>query len=98
MDFHEVEDGDGPKPDIGESETGTETGTGDKDDEDDDEADVDPEEYDLSDIKGLLRTNERMLAEYKDVGGCPPNLLKKQRILVDALSVLVKKMEEMEEE
>ncbi len=98
VDFHEVEDGDGPKPDIGESETGTETGTGDKDDEDDDEADVDPEEYDLSDIKGLLRTNERMLAEYKDVGGCPPNLLKKQRILVDALSVLVKKMEEMEEE
>lgn len=56
----------------------------------------DPEQYSTRDIKEILRKYEADLKAYREVGGLPERLLKKQRILVDALTLLLHETEQRE--
>lgn len=53
----------------------------------------DPEQYSARDIKEVLGKHEADLKAYREVGGLPEKLLKKQRILVDALTLLLHETE-----
>lgn len=57
---------------------------------------ADPEAYGLKDIKELLDKHERDLKEYRTVEGLPEKMMKKQRILTDALQLLYKTLKEKE--
>lgn len=62
------------------------------------EEEPDPEYYDTRDIRELLQKHEADLKAYREVGGMPEKLLKKQRILVDALTLLLSEIERKEAE
>lgn len=57
----------------------------------------DPECYTARDVKELLAKNEADLKAYREVEGLPEKLIKKQRILVDALALFLKEIERREE-
>lgn len=56
----------------------------------------DPEQYTVRDIKEILTKHEADLKAYREVGGMPEKLLKKQRILVDALTLLLHEEQQRE--
>ncbi|GFI27333.1 hypothetical protein IMSAGC012_02460 [Lachnospiraceae bacterium] len=58
----------------------------------------DPESYTLADIKEQLRKHEADLKAYREVGDLPSPMMQKQKILVDALQLLVEKKEFDEKE
>ncbi len=58
----------------------------------------DPESYTLADVKEQLRKHEADLKAYREVGGLPSLMMQKQKILVDALQLLVEKKEFDEKE
>ncbi len=60
------------------------------------EVEEDPEGYTIFDVQMLLDKHSRDLAEYRKcfAGEEPPPMLKKQRILVDALELLARSMRE----
>ncbi|MCM1027838.1 MAG: hypothetical protein NC432_15540 [Roseburia sp.] len=57
---------------------------------------ADPEQYGARDIREVLRTHEADLKAYREVDGLPEKLMKKQRILVDALTLLLHETEQRE--
>lgn len=57
------------------------------------EPEPDPEKYERLDVQFLLDKSSRDLKDYKEAG-CPPNMIRKQRIMVDALTLLLKQLEE----
>lgn len=56
----------------------------------------DPEYYDSRDIKDLLKKHEKDLKAYREVGGMPDNMLKRERILVDALTFYLEEIDRKE--
>lgn len=58
----------------------------------------DPESYTLADVKEQLRKHEADLKAYREVGDLPSPMMQKQKILVDALQLLVEKKEFDEKE
>ena len=60
----------------------------------------DPEDYTLADVRERLRKCEEDLKAYREVGGMPDRVMRKQKMLVDALRLLAEKkaFDEMEEE
>lgn len=60
------------------------------------EQQADPEQYDARDVKEVLRKHEADLKAYREVGELPEKLMKKQRILVDALTLLLHEAEQRE--
>ena len=56
----------------------------------------DPEQYSARDIKEVLKKHEADLKAYREVGEMPEKLMKKQRILVDALTLLLHETEQRE--
>lgn len=60
------------------------------------ELQTDPEQYSARDIKEVLRKHEADLKAYREVGELPEKLMKKQRILVDALTLLLHETEQRE--
>lgn len=62
------------------------------------EPETDPEQYTARDVKEILEKHEADLKAYREVGGMPEKLLRKQRILVDALTIFLKEIERREEE
>ena len=60
------------------------------------EQETDPEQYSACDIKEVLRKHEADLKAYREVGEMPEKLMKKQRILVDALTLLLHETEQRE--
>lgn len=60
------------------------------------EQQTDPEQYSARDIKEVLRKHEADLKAYREVGELPEKLMKKQRILVDALTLLLHETEQRE--
>lgn len=79
-DFREVEDYSVQEPDEA-------------DELQDQEVEADPEQYDIRDVREILRKHEADLKSYREVGELPEMLMKKQRILVDALTLLAKRLE-----
>lgn len=57
------------------------------------EPEPNPEEYERLDVQFLLDKSSQDLRDYKEAG-CPPNMIRKQRIMVDALTLLIKQLEE----
>lgn len=57
---------------------------------------ADPEQYGIRDIEDILKKHEADLIEYRAVGGLPEKLMKKQRILVDALTLLLREAKKRE--
>lgn len=59
----------------------------------------DQESYTLADVREQLRKCEADLKAYREVGGMPDKVMRKQKIFVDALQLLKEKKEfdEMEE-
>lgn len=53
----------------------------------------DPEKYERLDVQLLLDKSSLDLKNYKEAG-CPPNMIRKKRIMVDALTLLIKQLEE----
>lgn len=62
------------------------------------EPEPDPEYYNARDVEELLQKHEADLKAYREVGGLPEMLLKKQRILVDALTLFLREIEKQEAE
>lgn len=60
------------------------------------ETEPDPEQYTIRDIKEILTKHEADLKAYREIGGLPEKLLKKQRILVDALTLFLHEIEQRE--
>ena len=77
-DFREVEDSEEPKPITSQ--------------EPDAEAERNPEEYARIDVYLLLGKYRRDLKEFIEVG-CPPNMIRTKRIQVDALELLLEKID-----
>lgn len=57
------------------------------------EAESDPEKYDQLDVDLLLDKYRRDLKSYHEAE-CPPNIIKKQKILVDALTFLLERLDQ----
>ena len=57
------------------------------------EAEPDPEEYGRLDVDLLLDKYRRDLKAYHEAD-CPPNMIKTQRILVDALALLLEQIDQ----
>lgn len=99
-DFREVEDGENPKPITAqepEQETKAETIT----QEPEAEAEPDPEEYGRLDVALLLDKYRRDLKAYREAFSkedCPPPIIQKQRIIVDALTLLLGQIDQGGEE
>lgn len=58
----------------------------------------DPESYTICDIRDVLRECEADLKEYRELGGLPEKMMKKQRILTDALQLLYDTIRSEEDE
>lgn len=56
------------------------------------ENEADPEEYERLDVDLLLHKHRQDLKAFKEVG-CPANVIKKQKILVDALEFLLERID-----
>ena len=90
-DFREVEDGEEPKP-ITAQEPEQETIT----QEPEAEAGPDPEEYGRLDVALLLDKYRRDLKAYREAFSkedCPPPIIQKQRIIADALALLLEQLD-----
>lgn len=60
------------------------------------EPEPDPEYYNARDVEELLQKHEADLKAYREVGGMPERLMRKQRILVDALTLFLHEIEQRE--
>lgn len=60
------------------------------------EPDPDPEYYNARDVEELLQKHEANLRAYREVGGMPEYTMRKQRILVDALTLFLHEIEQRE--
>ena len=105
-DFQEVSDSEEPEPAIAQETDEALCGTcghdgecvGKKTHEDgcmgyeekSQEPDPDPEKYGITDVALLFNKYRQSLKDHKEAGGCPPNIIKEKRILVDALGLLNK--------
>lgn len=67
-----------------------------KEDEELQETEPDPEYYDARDVEELLEKHEADLKAYREVGGMPERTIRKQRILVDALTLFLHEIEQRE--
>lgn len=63
-----------------------------------DVAEPDPEYYDAQDVRNLLKKHEKDLAAYREVEGMPANMMQRERILVDALTLFLAEIERREAE
>lgn len=89
-DFREVEDDEEPKPITApEAEAEAEPIT----QEPEAEETPDPEKYGRFDVDLLLDKYRRDLKAYHEAD-CPPNMIKTQRILVDALAILLEQIDQ----
>lgn len=57
---------------------------------------ADPEQYTARDVEELLQKHEADLRAYREVGGMPERVMRKQRILVDALTLFLHEIEQRE--
>ena len=60
------------------------------------ELEPDPEYYNARDVEELLEKHEADLRVYREVGGMPERVMRKQRILVDALTLFLHEIEQQE--
>lgn len=60
------------------------------------EQETDPEYYDARDVKEILRKHEADLKAYREVDGLPVPMMRRQRILVDALTLFLHEIEQRE--
>lgn len=60
------------------------------------EPEPDPEYYNARDVEELLQKHEADLRAYREVGGMPERVMRKQRILVDALTLFLHEIEQRE--
>lgn len=60
------------------------------------EQEADPEYYDARDVKEILRKHEADLKAYREVDGLPVPMMRRQRILVDALTLFLHEIEQRE--
>lgn len=60
------------------------------------EQEPDPEYYDARDVKEILRKYEADLKAYREVDGLPVPMMRRQRILVDALTLFLHEIEQRE--
>lgn len=88
-DFREVENE--PEP---ETQEDAEDGT--QEDEAEEASEPDPEYYDARDVKEILRKHEADLKAYREVDGLPVPMMRRQRILVDALTLFLHEIEQRE--
>lgn len=88
-DFREVENE--PEP---ETQEDAEDGT--QEDEAEEASEPDPEYYDARDVKEILRKYEADLKAYREVDGLPVPMMRRQRILVDALTLFLHEIEQRE--
>lgn len=88
-DFREVENE--PEP---ETQEDAEDGT--QEDEAEETSEPDPEYYDARDVKEILRKYEADLKAYREVDGLPVPMMRRQRILVDALTLFLHEIEQRE--
>lgn len=88
-DFREVENE--PEP---ETQEDAEDGT--QEDEAEEAPEPDPEYYDARDVKEILRKYEADLKAYREVDGLPVPMMRRQRILVDALTLFLHEIEQRE--
>lgn len=92
-DFREVEDNEEPKP-ITAQEPEQKTIT--QEPEAEAEAEPDPEEYGRLDVALLLDKYRRDLKAYREAFSkedCPPPIIQKQRIIADALALLLEQLD-----
>ncbi len=97
-DFREIEDEPKDDPVQGLAEARDEREEPENLEAQDPEIVEDPDHYTLADVKEQLRKCEADLKAYQEVGGMPEFTLRKQKILVDALCLLVEKKEFDEKE
>ena len=89
-DFREVENEEPQEPEEAQEEETQEQS------EELQEQEADPEYYDARDVKEILRKHEADLKAYREVDGLPVPMMRRQRILVDALTLFLHEIEQRE--
>lgn len=92
-DFREVENEPEPEP---QEETGDEDDTDAEDDTQEEAEEPDPEYYTIHNVKEVLQKHEADLKAYREVEGLPVPMMRRQRILVDALTLFLHEIEQRE--